>query len=399
MRIEARRIRGVGCDRHSGLQSSSYEIGRGARCLDLRVVPRVGGLRELVGSAPRADGAGRRPDTAARPRASHSPRTRSRCGRSSRLIGRPSRPAVPRDRTREQLLADAADASYGVGTEDFAKQMTMIQHAGYETIDLQTLIDFVQNKPVDLPPRPLLLTFDDARADSWTGADGILRKLRFNAVMFVDVGRVDGGDPEYLTWHELAAMQDSGRWQLQLHSGKGHTQIHYGPGADDYGPFYAYKQQGEDFDGWRDRVHSDIAWGQTTLADHISAYRAARFRSPVRQLRPGRHQRLPDPRRPPRLAHKPLRRRLHPGRQRTSASRSRTAARAESRSPAPPPEATCTRCCSPARPDGARSRSCRERRSARTGTRLVGEDCRTNPYSSPYSGVGRTIDGVVGVRR
>ena len=180
----------------------------------------------------------------------------------------------------ESNFADAADASYGVGTEDFAKQMTMIQHAGYQTIDLQTLIDFVENKPVDLPPRPLLLTFDDARADSWTGADGILGKLHFNAVMFVDVGRVDGGDPEYLTWHELAAMQDSGRWQLQLHSGQGHTQIHYGPGPDDYGPFYAYEQQGEDFDGWRDRVHSDIAWGQTTLADHISAYRPLAFAPP-----------------------------------------------------------------------------------------------------------------------
>ena len=46
----------------------------------------------------------------------------------------------------------------------------MIQHAGYQTIDLQTFVDFVQGKPVDLPPRPLLLTFDDARADSWTGA-------------------------------------------------------------------------------------------------------------------------------------------------------------------------------------------------------------------------------------
>ena len=98
--------------------------------------------------------------------------------------------------------------------------------------------------------------------------------------MFADVGRVDGGNPEYLTWHELATMQDSGRWQLQLHSGKGHTQIHYGPGPDDYGPFYAYEQQGEDFDGWRDRVHSDIAWGQTTLADHISAYRPLAFAPP-----------------------------------------------------------------------------------------------------------------------
>ena len=81
--------------------------------------------------------------------------------------------------------------------------MTAIQHAGYETVDLQTFLDFVNGEPVDLPPRPLLLTFDDARADSWTGADGILRELQFNAVMFVDVGRVEAATAEYLTWEEL----------------------------------------------------------------------------------------------------------------------------------------------------------------------------------------------------
>ncbi len=122
----------------------------------------------------------------------------------------------------ESAFSNPKDAPYGVGTEDFAKQMTLIQHAGYQTIDLQTFIDFVGGKAVDLPPRPLLLTFDDGRADSWTGADGILRKLHFNAVMFVDVGRiVDRQDPDYLTWPELATMQDSGRWNLQLHSGRG----------------------------------------------------------------------------------------------------------------------------------------------------------------------------------
>jgi peptidoglycan/xylan/chitin deacetylase (PgdA/CDA1 family) len=176
-------------------------------------------------------------------------------------------------------FSNAVDADYGVDPDDFAKQMTEIAHAGYETIDLQTFRDFVDGKAVDLPPRPLLLTFDDARADEWTGSDAILSKLGFNAVMFVDVGRVDGGDPEYLTWDELRAM-DADRWQLQLHSGKGHTQIQFGPGEDDYGPFYAYREQGEDFDGWRERVRSDLEWGQDTLADHDGGYRPLAFAPP-----------------------------------------------------------------------------------------------------------------------
>ncbi len=117
-------------------------------------------------------------------------------------------------------FSNAADASYGIDAQDFATQMTEIRHAGYQTVQLQTFLDFVSGEPVDLPPRPLLLTFDDGRTDSWTGADSILRELHFNAVMFVDVGRVDHGDPEYLTWQELRTAQDSGRWELQLHSGE-----------------------------------------------------------------------------------------------------------------------------------------------------------------------------------
>ena len=121
--------------------------------------------------------------------------------------------------------------------------------------------------------------------------------------MFVDVGRVDGGDPEYLTWD--GARDRAGQRALGAAAAlrRGPQQIHYGPGPDDYGPFYAYEKRGEDLDGWRERVRSDIDWGQKTLADHISGVPAARLRSPVRQLRSGRHQRRADPGRPSRLAH------------------------------------------------------------------------------------------------
>src|SRR4051794_18857486 len=136
----------------------------------------------------------------------------------------PSRSAIPvllyHGIGAESDFSNAADASYGIAAEDFAKQMTEIHHAGYRTVDLRTFADFMAKKPVHLPARPLLLTFDDARADSWTGGDGILKKLDYTAVMFVDVGRVDAGDREYLTWKELGSAEASGRWQPQLHSGK-----------------------------------------------------------------------------------------------------------------------------------------------------------------------------------
>jgi biofilm PGA synthesis lipoprotein PgaB len=180
----------------------------------------------------------------------------------------------------ESDFSNSEDAAYGIDAQDFATQMTEIRHAGYQTVGLQTFLDFISGKPVDLPPRPLLLTFDDGRTDSWTGADGILRQLHFNAVMFVDVGRVDHGDPEYLSWEELRTAQDSGRWELQLHSGQGHMMVRYGPAPDETGAYYAYEERREDFDAWRRRVRADIEWGQKTLAEQIPAYRPRAFAPP-----------------------------------------------------------------------------------------------------------------------
>jgi peptidoglycan/xylan/chitin deacetylase (PgdA/CDA1 family) len=175
----------------------------------------------------------------------------------------------------ESDFESADDARVGIGVEDFARQMTMLAHAGYETVELQTFVDFIEGRRVELPPRPLLLTFGDGRADTWTNGDGILAKLGFSAVLFVDVGAVDrGDDDEYLTWDELQTMQDGGRWNLQLHAGEhGHTMT-------EGGPYYTTLEPGESLKDWQRRVRSDIEWGQEKLGEHIETYEPLAFSPP-----------------------------------------------------------------------------------------------------------------------
>jgi len=102
-------------------------------------------------------------------------------------------------------FANPADAALGIDPDQFARQMVLLDHAGYDTITLDAFVHFIRGKQVNLPPRPLLLTFDGARADSWTGSDAILQALGFNATLFVDVGRVDAYDREHLTWKSSRA--------------------------------------------------------------------------------------------------------------------------------------------------------------------------------------------------
>lgn len=162
----------------------------------------------------------------------------------------------------------------------FARHMTLLDHAGYDTVTLDQLARFVDGETVTLPPRPLLLTFDGGRLASFTRTDSILREHGFGAVLFVDVGPVEEGNAAYLTYDELDRLHAGGRWDVQLQSGTGHRRIRYGPGPDDVGAFYAYRGAEEVLGGWRERVFSDVTYGEDQLTHHVRGYRPLAFAPP-----------------------------------------------------------------------------------------------------------------------
>ena len=174
-----------------------------------------------------------------------------------------------------------ADAVYGVTQSNFAKQMALLRAAGYHTITLEQFRAFLAGEPVALPAHPLLLTFDDSLANSFDGADAVLRQLGWTAVMFVDVGSVDEGkDHHYASWKQIAAAQQSGRWEMQLHAGRGHHNIPYDEKGT-MGPFYANRVlPSESLGGWEHRVVADLDWGQAKLRVHVPSYHPLSFAPP-----------------------------------------------------------------------------------------------------------------------
>jgi peptidoglycan/xylan/chitin deacetylase (PgdA/CDA1 family) len=179
-------------------------------------------------------------------------------------------------------FSNQADAFYAIAPAEFAKQMALLHLAGYTAITLEQFHRFHAREPVDLPDHPILLTFDDGRADALRNADQVLARYAWSAVMFVDVGAVTNRSPEYATWQDLAAMQGSGRWSVQLHAGRGHHNIRYGAGAGDVGPFYAYRDalHGETLTDWHRRVVADLEWGDSELRRHVPGYRPLAFAPP-----------------------------------------------------------------------------------------------------------------------
>jgi peptidoglycan/xylan/chitin deacetylase (PgdA/CDA1 family) len=115
--------------------------------------------------------------------------------------------------------AKGEDISLG----SFADQMIALEQAGYHTISIDDYYDFMRHGK-HLPAKSILLTFDDGRKDSYYPVQPIMQALGLRATMFVITkASLTSLSPKYyLDATELAAMRDSGHWDLQPHAAYGH---------------------------------------------------------------------------------------------------------------------------------------------------------------------------------
>ena len=109
--------------------------------------------------------------------------------------------------------------------------MAMLAADGFHAISIAQYARFAGGDVAGLPDRPILITFDDGRLDSYQGADAILARYGMRATMFVITAYAGAAKPGYLSWPQLRAMAGGGRWDVQEHAHAGHVRIPTGPGA------------------------------------------------------------------------------------------------------------------------------------------------------------------------
>jgi Polysaccharide deacetylase len=175
-----------------------------------------------------------------------------------------------------------------VSRDEFARQMEALHVGDFHTISMAQYARYARGEPVSLPDRPILITFDDGRLDSYRGADATLAKYGFRATIFVVPEWPDKFPGFALNWNELRAMQASGRWDVQEHAGRGHTHIPINRHGKT-GEFYAYRRfvRGpgaaghlESFADYKRRVVSDVLWGERRLGQEIPFYKPLGFAIP-----------------------------------------------------------------------------------------------------------------------
>ncbi|NLL71713.1 MAG: polysaccharide deacetylase family protein [Epulopiscium sp.] len=132
-----------------------------------------------------------------------------------------------------------------VSVEKFKWDMAYLKQEGYTTLHFRDVLD-AQLRGISLPPKSIIITFDDGYRSNYQYAYPILKQMEFKGTIFLigwSMGRnfhKDGVTPiiPHLTWKEAREMYNSGVMDLQhhtydLHNGKEEAPYH-GMGVDPY---------------------------------------------------------------------------------------------------------------------------------------------------------------------
>lgn len=90
----------------------------------------------------------------------------------------------------------------------FHAQMSYIAQAKHPVISLSSLVDAIEGR-VTLPPRAVVITFDDGWQSQYDDAFRVLKQYRFTATFFVYTSAIGNG-PAFMTWDELRELQHAG---------------------------------------------------------------------------------------------------------------------------------------------------------------------------------------------
>jgi tetratricopeptide (TPR) repeat protein len=112
------------------------------------------------------------------------------------------------------------DRSDSIPQANLRSQMAALKKKGYQTMTVSELDRVFQGK-ARLPAKPILITFDDGRTDTFENADPVLREMGFRATMFVHVSKLRKpyfhASPE-----DIQKWQATGRWEMQAHGFEAH---------------------------------------------------------------------------------------------------------------------------------------------------------------------------------
>lgn len=117
------------------------------------------------------------------------------------------------------IEGEVSNNRYSVSVPDFRAQMEALHNWGYTAIPISLVLDALIDG-AELPPKPIVITFDDGNRNIYDNAFPIMQEYDFPGVFYIVGNRVDSGTDIAHT-PELKEMVAAG-WEIGSH---GYTHI------------------------------------------------------------------------------------------------------------------------------------------------------------------------------
>ena len=105
--------------------------------------------------------------------------------------------------------ANAVRRDLSVSPKKFEEQLQYLRQQGYESITLNDLVLHL-TRGTPLPPKPIILTFDDGYIDAYIHAFPLLKHFGFSGTFFLISAPVDANNPDFLSWDHVLEMHQAG---------------------------------------------------------------------------------------------------------------------------------------------------------------------------------------------
>jgi len=107
-----------------------------------------------------------------------------------------------------------SNSSYYVLPYDFKQQIYFLHAWGYQTISVELLVEAIK-EGAELPPKPIILTFDDGSESIYTIALPELQKYNFTGTAYLVYNYI--GAPNFINVEEAQELYAAG-WEIGSHS-------------------------------------------------------------------------------------------------------------------------------------------------------------------------------------
>jgi len=108
----------------------------------------------------------------------------------------------------------STDGRYYVTPEKFDAQLALLHNWEYTVITIPMLIQAI-TQGTALPPRPIIITFDDGHLDNYTTAFPIMQKYGYTGVLYIVYNYI--GVDGYMNTDQIIEMHNAG-WEIGSHS-------------------------------------------------------------------------------------------------------------------------------------------------------------------------------------